>query len=514
MFKKMGTKKQIYKITSLFLVMLLFLGLIFPLHNGAEGKELEKDDVAETDIRDKPGEEVVLEEKTAERGIREEPEVPEDINEEAEVLEEYPDDIDLVLGEEEAAAADADIEESGLETRPEQNKQSLSAITPLETTTELHFTSDTQVYKLVGSSMNDKNVFTYAWILDDKLYIAVATQTNKPVQTLRFKDNTDENDQNFISFTASEVLAATGEIENYPTDPGSPLYVNGEGPFYVHEHVPFGNEHYYWAIYNLGELSLRGAVTLELLTGAGGFDVRGEQAIWHVKGALEIHKIAYDQYGEILNPAEEFEITVHGPGGFQKVVKVTSGKFVLLGDLANGTYYAAEEAEDYHVSISDPVTVGANIVGVIIVTNTRVPDIPVTIRKEVTGNLGDLSREFRFTVAINDGPPTEFKLSDGEEYKLTGIRPKDVITLTEDNGGYEVTVMVDETVINPNSDHEYIIDLSAYSSAVTIMVKNHKDVIIDTGISLDTLPYVLMLILAAIGLSVIIIRKGNLGNEK
>jgi hypothetical protein len=46
------------------------------------------------------------------------------------------------------------------------------------------------------------------------------------------------------------------------------------------------------------------------------------------------------------------------------------------------------------------------------------------------------------------------------------------------------------------------------------MVKNHKDVIIDTGISLDTLPYVLMLILAAIGLSVIIIRKGNLGNEK
>ena len=49
-------------------------------------------------------------------------------------MEEYPDDIDLVLGEEEAAAADADIEESGLETRPEQNKQSLSAITPLETT--------------------------------------------------------------------------------------------------------------------------------------------------------------------------------------------------------------------------------------------------------------------------------------------------------------------------------------------------------------------------------------------
>ena len=46
--------------------------------------------------------------------------------------------------------------------------------------------------------MNNKNVFTYAWILDDKLYIAVATQTNKPVQTLRFKDNTDENDQNFM----------------------------------------------------------------------------------------------------------------------------------------------------------------------------------------------------------------------------------------------------------------------------------------------------------------------------
>lgn len=92
-----------------------------------------------------------------------------------------------------------------------------------------------------------------------------------------------------------------------------------------------------------------------------------------------------------------------------------------------------------------------------IVENTFTPTI--TIKKIVTGNLGDLSRQFEFTVISNKGKSDEetftFELSNGLEETLKGLPAGAILTLTEESGGYKITVIVGETeIIQPNKDGE------------------------------------------------------------
>lgn len=135
--------------------------------------------------------------------------------------------------------------------------------------------------------------------------------------------------------------------------------------------------------------------------------------------------------------------------------------------------------------------------------------LDVTIKKEVTGNLGDQQGAFDFTVIIDGDVDNQeiFSLSHGESKTLEDISADAVLTLIEDARGHDVTVRVGDNVITANSNGSYTIDLSNYQGDITIEVNNNKGELIDTGISLDSMPYILISILATFGLGVKIVKK-------
>lgn len=140
--------------------------------------------------------------------------------------------------------------------------------------------------------------------------------------------------------------------------------------------------------------------------------------------------------------------------------------------------------------------------------------VSVTIVKRVTGNFGDLSREFNFKVTVG-GKSEEFKLIHNGSKTLNNVLENAVITLEETNAdGYDVTVTA--SGINDPIEAEngvYTIQVAQMSGNMTITVTNHKDVDIVTGIYLDYLPYIIILAVIIAGIAVILVRKYRISSE-
>ena len=151
----------------------------------------------------------------------------------------------------------------------------------------------------------------------------------------------------------------------------------------------------------------------------------------------------------------------------------------------------------------------------------------LSVNKTVTGNLGDKTKYFRFTVtltgetgktyrasyavsggsyaenptAIAIGTPTAFYLKHGETVTVENLPYGVTYTVAEDdytgdNGGYAAASY-------NFSDDGMTID----SANDTVTVTNTKGAQIDTGVMLDTLPYVLALVMVAGAAAVWFFRK-------
>jgi len=144
----------------------------------------------------------------------------------------------------------------------------------------------------------------------------------------------------------------------------------------------------------------------------------------------------------------------------------------------------------------------------IAVKNTyTVKTVDVTIEKEVTGNYGDMQGEFEFEVSVSgEESPRTFSLAHGEFEKLENIPINALLTLSEEARGHEVSVWIGEEQIQAE-DGEYEIDLTEYDGNITIKVVNHRDEVIDTGIMLDSMPYILILAGVTVGLGIKIVRR-------
>lgn len=146
------------------------------------------------------------------------------------------------------------------------------------------------------------------------------------------------------------------------------------------------------------------------------------------------------------------------------------------------------------------------------------------ITKNVTGNMGDQSQYFAFKVTLNApadknvskvaigvgetsysdnpdsiklGEETTFYLRHGETLNLTNIPYGVTYTVEETKAeGYDAPVYA-------FSDESKKID----GAEDTVTVTNHKESEIDTGITLDTLPYILVFGLVMIAAVVMIMRK-------
>lgn len=150
--------------------------------------------------------------------------------------------------------------------------------------------------------------------------------------------------------------------------------------------------------------------------------------------------------------------------------------------------------------------------------STGLGDLKIT--KKVTGNQGNKSQEFTFTIGVdgadgeqyhvvygsentvvelNSGETKEIQLSDGETATIYGLSASDTYTVTEDNyknQGYTTTINDEKT----NSV------TGTLSEAKVISVENHKEATTPTGIVTDIAPYVIM-VAAAVVLGFAFLRK-------
>ena len=145
------------------------------------------------------------------------------------------------------------------------------------------------------------------------------------------------------------------------------------------------------------------------------------------------------------------------------------------------------------------------------VTNVR-KIVNVTIEKKVTGNLGDHTKKFSFTVTSTEpmNPPRtegEYILSENNKTATFSLAHNQrvtlrvpvgaLLTITEVCGDYESTIKD-----TPLPGSYTVTD----ANVQTITVTNHKNVVIDTGIVLDALPYVVLLGIVAVG-AILLLRR-------
>lgn len=139
----------------------------------------------------------------------------------------------------------------------------------------------------------------------------------------------------------------------------------------------------------------------------------------------------------------------------------------------------------------------------------------VTIHKEVTGNMGDVNEEFDFEVSSSqplepwvngegvqyilsqDDTVASFTLKHGQHVTLQGVQPGSTLIVKE-LGAVGYKMKVDDEEITGGS-YEYQVPLVIPSDGLSFTVENNQNVDIDTGVILDSLPYVLILALVAVG---------------
>ena len=136
----------------------------------------------------------------------------------------------------------------------------------------------------------------------------------------------------------------------------------------------------------------------------------------------------------------------------------------------------------------------------------------VRIEKLVAGALGDRDREFGFTYKIGDAAPVEFTLKHNDEYPIENVPLGSTVTVTEQDcsqSGYTTSYQIDVADKQNGRTAEFTVS----ENGNAVVFTNFKDVNPDTGVALDSLPYVLILLAAAAGSAVFLIRRCRKNRE-
>jgi len=129
----------------------------------------------------------------------------------------------------------------------------------------------------------------------------------------------------------------------------------------------------------------------------------------------------------------------------------------------------------------------------------------LTIKKTLSGNMYNENDKFTFTVEHGTNPAEVFELGKDGTKTIT-VRVGDKVTITETQNSYHFTVdSVDpDTLVREVSGSS--VSFTMPNSNVSVVINNDKTVTVDTGVLLDSLPYVLILALVAAG-AVLFVRK-------
>lgn len=138
----------------------------------------------------------------------------------------------------------------------------------------------------------------------------------------------------------------------------------------------------------------------------------------------------------------------------------------------------------------------------------------VTVKKVVTGNFGDKTETFAFQYkkAGEETWTDGSSLSDGGSFTIDKVTPGSTLLIREMPEGYTASVGSTETsdghlTGNPTDDGYYTATIAGVVANETITFTNHKEQPPDTGVILDSLPYVLILAVVALGAAGVVIRR-------
>ena len=151
----------------------------------------------------------------------------------------------------------------------------------------------------------------------------------------------------------------------------------------------------------------------------------------------------------------------------------------------------------------------------------------VDIKKIVTGNMGDKSKNFKFTVSVVNGNTNlPFKidekqctgsatitLSNNQITTLTQVPVGATVTITEadyySNDRYTTSYTIDNNSSGTNNREAKITSISRRDNDVAhkVTFTNNKDAIPDTGLDFNTTPYILALGIVAAGAGVLLFRR-------
>lgn len=143
------------------------------------------------------------------------------------------------------------------------------------------------------------------------------------------------------------------------------------------------------------------------------------------------------------------------------------------------------------------------------------------ISKEVTGNMGDKNREFDVIITLNaasgkvvpDGTVlingSAINFAGGTSYSTTKqIQHGDTITISNLPYGVSYTVIEDTSTLDGHTASGEVKTAETMGSAsVNVNLVNNKGTTIETGISLDNLPYIMTMVLALAGIGLFLVRK-------
>lgn len=202
-------------------------------------------------------------------------------------------------------------------------------------------------------------------------------------------------------------------------------------------------------------------------------------------------------------------------------VAVNGDRLYLTASFAAGSYVVVETGADIEgYNCSTTLTGNATINGMtftvaagnrydLTVTNayTEKPNsYNLTVTKLVSGNMYNANDKFTFTVTYGDTTDT-FTLGNND-FSTVSIPVGATVTVTEtDSKDYDYAL---ESVTGVAEDaytkNDKGISFTMPENDVDVVIKNTKDITISTGVLLDTLPYVLILAVVAVG-AVVMVRK-------
>ena len=143
------------------------------------------------------------------------------------------------------------------------------------------------------------------------------------------------------------------------------------------------------------------------------------------------------------------------------------------------------------------------------------------IKKTVTGNMADHEKYFTFTVTLNGEAGKTYADSYAVKGGTNGSNPTSCTigtpfeiylkadeTITIENLPYGVTyTVVEDDYEGYTTSGEVTDPLTIDNATEEVIIENHNEGEVDTGVILDSMPYVLMLAVVAVGLVLFFSRK-------